>query len=76
MDRGKCSFDCVPGTGIPSARVIRRLCPHRHVGSIFELGSEEQASIWNLVADIRNRLKYRPDAPPDIAAWAYEHAHR
>jgi hypothetical protein len=46
------------------------------VGSIFELGSEEQASIWNLVADIRNRLKYRPDAPPDIAAWANEHAHR
>ena len=31
--------------------------PHRHVDSIFELGGEEQASIWNLVADVRDRLR-------------------
>ena len=39
--------------------------PHRHVGSIFELGGEEQASIWNLVGDVRDRLRQRFDVPPD-----------
>ena len=34
--------------------------PHRHVGSIFELGSEEQGSIGNLVADIRTGLSIAP----------------
>jgi diadenosine tetraphosphate (Ap4A) HIT family hydrolase len=62
--------------GHPVSEGHTLVVPHRHVGSIFELGGEEQASIWNLVADTRNRIKYRPDAPPDIAAWAYEHAHR
>ena len=39
--------------------------PHRHVKSIFELDGEEQASIWNLVAEVRDRLRRRPDRPPD-----------
>ena len=39
--------------------------PHRHVDSIFELGGEEQASIWSLVADARDRLRQRFDVPPD-----------
>ena len=34
--------------------------PHRHVGSIFELGSEEQGSIGNLVADIRTGSSIAP----------------
>ena len=45
------------GRASRQARNHTLVVPHRHVGSIFELGSEEQGSIWNLVADIRNRLK-------------------
>jgi len=36
----------------------------RHVGSIFELTAHEQAAVWALVAEVRERLRteYRPDA--------------
>ena len=39
--------------------------PHRHVESIFELNGEERASIWNLVAEVRDRLLRRSDTPPN-----------
>ena len=39
--------------------------PHRHVESIFQLGGDERASIWNLVAEVRDRLLRCSDKPPD-----------
>jgi diadenosine tetraphosphate (Ap4A) HIT family hydrolase len=39
--------------------------PHRHVESIFQLGGEEQTSVWNLVTQVRDRLRHRFDTPPD-----------
>ena len=39
--------------------------PLRHVESIFQLGCEEQASVWNLVAEVRDRLRQRSNIPPD-----------
>ena len=39
--------------------------PHRHVESIFQLDRQEQASIWNLVAEVREELRHRLDTPPD-----------
>lgn len=38
--------------------------PWRHVGSIFDLTEDEQAAVWELVAEVRQRLRleYRPDA--------------
>ena len=30
--------------------------PRKHVGSIYELGIDEQAAVWALVAEIRERL--------------------
>ena len=39
--------------------------PHRHVESIFQLGGQELASVWNLVAEVRDRLPGRLDTPPD-----------
>jgi diadenosine tetraphosphate (Ap4A) HIT family hydrolase len=35
------------------------------VESIFQLGGEEQTSVWNLVTQVRDRLRHRFDAPPD-----------
>ena len=51
--------------GHPVSEGHTLVVPHRHVNSIFELGGEEQASIWSLVADVRVRLRERFDAPPD-----------
>ena len=45
--------------GYPVSEGHSLIVPRRHIGSIFELGGEEQAGVWNLVAEVRDRLKQR-----------------
>ena len=47
----------------PAAEGHTLVLPWRHVGSIFELAEDEQAAVWELVAEVRERLRlsYRPD---------------
>ncbi len=47
----------------PAAAGHTLVLPHRHVGSIFELELNEQAALWELVADVRELLRrqHRPD---------------
>ena len=51
--------------GYPVSEGHTLVVPRRHVGSIFELAGEEQAGIWNLVAEVRDRLRQRFDVQPD-----------
>lgn len=51
--------------GYPVSEGHTLVVPHRHVASIFELGGEEQTSIWNLVTEVRDRLRQRFAVPPD-----------
>jgi hypothetical protein len=64
VDRIECSCDCSLGQA-PRQRGHTLVVPHRHVESIFQLGGEEQTSVWNLVMQVRDRLRHRFDAPPD-----------
>lgn len=48
----------------PAAEGHTLVLPRRHVASVFDLSREEQASVWTLVAEVRDRLRerHRPDA--------------
>jgi diadenosine tetraphosphate (Ap4A) HIT family hydrolase len=49
--------------GYPVAEGHTLVIPKRHVASLFDLPEVEQAAIWGLVAEVRQRLaeRYRPD---------------
>ena len=57
--------------------------PRKHVGSIYELSGEEQSAIWDLVAEVRERLLTRLKADAFnigvndglAAGQTVEHAH-
>jgi diadenosine tetraphosphate (Ap4A) HIT family hydrolase len=57
--------------------------PRKHVASIYELNGEEQAAVWALVAEVRDRLLtgLKPDAfnigvnDGMAAGQTVEHAH-
>ena len=57
--------------------------PRKHVGSIYELSAKEQSAIWDLVAEVRERLLtgLKPDAfnigvnDGLAAGQTVEHAH-
>lgn len=52
--------------GFPVSDGHTLIVPRRHVQSVFELAGEEQQDVWNLVAEVRDRLtsslKLTPDA--------------
>lgn len=41
------------------------IVPKRHVQSVFELAGEEQQDVWNLVAEVRDRLRSSLNLAPD-----------
>ena len=43
--------------GYPVSEGHTLIVPRQHIGSIFELGGEAQAGVWNLVAEVRDRLR-------------------
>jgi diadenosine tetraphosphate (Ap4A) HIT family hydrolase len=49
--------------GFPVADGHTLVIPKRHVASLFELSEEERVAVWNLVAQVRSRLKaeVKPD---------------
>ena len=49
--------------GFPVTQGHTLIVPKRHVASLFELSEEEQAAIWNLVAQVHVSLvaELRPD---------------
>jgi diadenosine tetraphosphate (Ap4A) HIT family hydrolase len=57
--------------------------PRKHVASIYELSTDEQSAVWNLVAEVRQRLLtgLKPDAfnvglnDGLAAGQTVEHAH-
>lgn len=51
--------------GYPVSEGHTLIVPRQHIGSIFELGGEAQAGVWNLVAEVRDRLRQRFEIPPD-----------
>lgn len=71
--------------GYPVSEGHTLIVPNRHVQSVFELRGEEQADIWALVAEARDRLKsslgVRPDGfnvgpnDGDAAGQTISHAH-
>lgn len=51
--------------GFPVSEGHTLIMPRRHVRSVFELAGEEQQDVWNLVAEIRDKLKASPGPVPD-----------
>jgi len=47
---------CFPD-GFPLAEGHTLVVPRRHVASLFDLGEQEQAAVWRLVAETRNGLR-------------------
>ncbi len=41
--------------------------PRKHVGSIYELNADEQAALWSLVAEVRERLLTGMKPTPSIS---------
>jgi diadenosine tetraphosphate (Ap4A) HIT family hydrolase len=51
--------------GFPVSDGHTLIVPRRHVQSVFELAGEEQQDVWNLVAEVRDRLRSSLNLPPD-----------
>lgn len=51
--------------GYPVSEGHSLIIPNRHVSSVFELGGEEQADVWALVAEARDRLRESLRSNPD-----------
>src|SRR5262245_16299651 len=49
--------------GFPVAEGHTLVVPRRHIASLFDLPSEEQAALWKLVASVRGKLlaELKPD---------------
>src|SRR6516164_1143540 len=59
----ECDFALAFLDGYPVAEGHTLVIPKRHVASLFDLPDLEQAAIWGLVAEVRQRLveQYHPD---------------
>ena len=51
--------------GFPVSDGHTLVLPRRHVQSVFELAVEEQQEVWNLVAEVRDRLRSTLGSVPD-----------
>jgi len=71
--------------GYPVSEGHTLVIPNRHVGSIFELRGNEQADVWSLVAEVRDKLKTSLAGEPEgfnigpndgvVAGQTVGHAH-
>lgn len=51
--------------GFPFSDEHTLIVPKRHVQSVFELAAGEQQDVWNLVAEVRDRLRSSLNLAPD-----------
>jgi diadenosine tetraphosphate (Ap4A) HIT family hydrolase len=49
--------------GFPVAAGHTLVLPRRHVASVFDLGPEEYAALWEVVRAVRRRLTAAPPSP-------------
>ncbi len=69
--------------GFPISKGHTLIVPKFHIPSFHDLDSETQAALWELVGEVRNRLKemYQPDAfniglnDGEVAGQTVMHAH-